>query len=296
MIQLAVSTYSLSKWQKQRNKTLIQSLNWMAENDIAAVEFSGIDETRSERLTRRAGQLRKHCEKLGLAICGYCIGAELLQSPKKQREQVELLKRHVDVAATLGVRSMRHDVTRGNFDAMKGYKGPKTLNAVLKIVVPAIREVADYAAERGVITTLENHGFYMQAPNRVEKLLQKVDHENYALTLDMGNFLCANADPVEAVKQMLPYAVHVHVKDFHIKPKTQAPETGWIKTPTPIAIRGSIVGHGNIDIPAQLQLLKRAKYQGYLSLEFEGLEDPPFAVLEGLNYLRNELAQRKMLT
>ena len=51
----------------------------------------------------------------------------------------------------------------------------------------------------------------------------------------------------------------------------------------------AIVGQGTLDLPAQIKLLKRAKYDGFLSLEFEGMEDPRDAVRLGLAYLR-ELA------
>jgi sugar phosphate isomerase/epimerase len=126
----------------------------------------------------------------------------------------------------------------------------------------------------------------MQAAARCERLVEAVGHPNFGITLDMGNFLCVNEDPVEAVARLAKYAVMAHVKDFHLKPKKQRPPTGWFDTPTPIALRGAIVGHGVIDVPAQIKLLKRAKYDGYLSLEFEGMEDPLLAVRAGLDYLR----------
>jgi sugar phosphate isomerase/epimerase len=289
MIQLAVSTYSLARWRRERGKSLVQSLQWLADNGVHGVEFSGIDEEDLSKAPRRAAALRRLCDKLNLQIHGYCIGAELLCAAQAQAEAVGQLKRHVEVAAALGVTHMRHDVTRGDFNAVKGHRGPKTFAAALKMVTPAIRIVADHAAQRGVRTSLENHGFYCQAPNRVEQIIKHVNHENFGLTLDMGNFLCVNADPVAAVRQLLPWALHVHVKDFHIRSKRDLPLTGWFATPTPIALRGAIVGHGHIDIPAQLALLRKARYDGWLSLEFEGLEDPELAIREGLAYLANRL-------
>jgi len=41
--------------------------------------------------------------------------------------------------------------------------------------------------------------------------------------------------------------------------------------------------------PAQLKIIKKAKYKGYLSLEFEGMEDPIKAVTLGLEYLKLQL-------
>jgi sugar phosphate isomerase/epimerase len=67
------------------------------------------------------------------------------------------------------------------------------------------------------------------------------------------------------------------------------PETGWFATPTNIALRGAIAGHGVLDLPAQLKLLKQAGYNGFLSLEFEGMEEPTQAITLGLDYLRATL-------
>jgi len=285
-MKLSISTYSLSRWRSQQNKTLENTIDWIADAGITGIEFSGLDEKAEADPIKRARQLRKRCEKRGLKVVSYCIGAELNLPKKKQQQAVEDLKGHVDIAAELGVRSMRHDVTRG-FNAYPSFKGAQTFAAALKNIVPPIREVADYAQDKGVITTLENHGFYMQASKRVEKLIKTVNHPNFALTIDMGNFLCVNEEPVEAVARCAKYAVMAHVKDFHIKKKKDAPPTGWIITPTPIAIRGAIVGHGAIDIPAEIKLLKKAGYKGYLSLEFEGLEEPTRGVSLGLEYLRS---------
>ncbi len=286
-MKLAVSTYSLSRWQPGKRVTLERKIDRIAEYGVHGVEFadSGID------TARRAVALLNHANKRGLDVVGYCVGAELLLPAAKQRDAIKQLKHEVDIAEALGCRNMRHDVTRG-FDAWKRCRGPKTFAAALRHVVPAIREVADYAADKNITTSLENHGFYMQASKRVAQLIEKVDRPNFRLTIDMGNFLCVNDDPVAAVRRCAKYAVLAHVKDFHVRSRASMPPTGWFATPTSIALRGAIVGHGAIDIPAQLRLLKRAGYRGFLSLEFEGMEEPAFAIEQGLNYLRRELKKR----
>ncbi len=278
-MRLAVSTYSLRLWMHENGKTLNQAIDWVADH-AEGIEFLGLDVQQGENALRKAKAVRRRCERRNLTIVGYSTGAELLHAKAaKQREAIEQVKIEVEVAAALGVKNMRHDVT-GGFG--KGWSGPRTFAAALKCVVPAIREIADFAQSLGVKTTLENHGFYMQAPNRVEKLIRTVNHANFGLTIDIGNFLCVNADPVAAVKQLAPYAVHAHIKDFHIKPKSAAPQVGWIHTPTRIAIRGAIVGHGDIDLQSCLKWLARSGYRGWLGLEFEGLEEPSFAIEQGL--------------
>lgn len=277
MMTLAVSTYSLLNWRNANGKTFEQSLDLVATTGVRAVEFAPIGDE-ADLVTRRAGALRKRCDRLGLAICSYCVGAEFLVPPRKQQQLVERLKRDIDVGEALGVRTMRHDVTRG--------EGASAFGETLKAVVPAIREVADYAAGKGIRTSLENHGFYMQASKRVEQLIKSVAHQNFGLTIDLGNFLCVNENPTDATRRLAKYAIMAHAKDFHVKLKKQIPPAGWFATPTPIALRGAIAGHGALDLPAQIRLLKQAKYDGYLSLEFEGMEEPTLAVRLGLDYLR----------
>lgn len=285
-MKLSVSTYSLARWRRENDKTLEDSIDAIADFGVRAIEFSGLDVAADQNQVKRAVALRKRAEKRGLKVVGFCIGAELLAPAAKQREVIERLKGDVDVAATLGAKSMRHDVTRGFGEQSNSLKIPHTFEAVLKIVVPAIRQVADYAASKGVRTSMENHGFYMQESRRVEKLIKTVDHPNFGLTLDMGNFLCVNEDPIAAVKRVAKYAQMAHVKDFHVRPKKAMPPSGWFATPTDIALRGAIVGHGVIDVPKQIELLKKSGYDGYLSLEFEGMEEPLTAVRLGLEYLR----------
>jgi sugar phosphate isomerase/epimerase len=129
----------------------------------------------------------------------------------------------------------------------------------------------------------------MQESKRVEKLIRAVDHPNYGLTIDLGNFMCVNENPTDATRRLAKYVIMAHAKDFHVKPKKEMPPTGWFATPTSICLRGAIAGHGVLDLPAQLKLLKRAGYNGYLSLEFEGMEEPAKAITLGLEYLRSYL-------
>ncbi len=293
LFTLAVSTYSLSRWLRDSGQPLEAALDWIAEHEIPAVEFCGLDAKAADQPVKRAGQLRRRCEKLGLKIAGYCTGAELLLGADAQKQAIEQLKREVDIAAELGVASMRHDVTTGpKPDAPVLVRGRpvRTFAQVLRHVVPAIRAVADHAAARGLRTSLENHGFYMQASARVRALIEAVDHPNFALTIDLGNFLCVNEDPLAAARRLALDAIMAHVKDFHVRPKKTMPPAGWFATPTPIALRGAIVGHGVLDVPRLLRTLQRAGYKGYLSLEFEGMEEPRFGVEQGLAYLRKVIA------
>ncbi len=288
-MKLAVSTYSLWRWRKENGKTLEQSLEWIKSAGVDAVEFAGDVDGDGMARVRRAAELSRRCRKIGLTIVSYCVGAELLVPGDLQRQVVERLRLEVDVAGELGVKTMRHDVTRGFGENAKKFRVPKTFDAAVKHVVPAIRDVADYGVSEGIKTSLENHGFFMQESKRVEKLIKAVAHPNFGLTIDLGNFMCVAEDPVAATRRLAKYVIMAHAKDFHVKPKKTMPASGWFATPTDICLRGAIAGHGVLDLPAQLKLLKKAGYDGYLSLEFEGMEEPTQGIKLGLDYLREQL-------
>src|SRR3990172_231760 len=97
-MKLAVSSYSLSRWMREKNKSLEDVVAWLADHGVAAIEFAGLDEAAAKDPIGRAKQLRELCEKRGLGICGYCVGAELLAPPAQQQATIRDIKGHIDVA------------------------------------------------------------------------------------------------------------------------------------------------------------------------------------------------------
>ncbi len=278
-MKISVSSYSFSKYREQTGCDLFAVCDLAKEIGFEGIEFAGID---GENELELAARLKAYCEEIGLPIVGYSIGADFLNEDPK--EQVEKVCRHVDIAAALGAPLMRHDVCY----ALKKeslYNWRKAVDDM----APYIRKVTEYAAEKGVCTCSENHGFIFQAPERVEALILAVDHPNYGWLCDLGNFLCADADPVKSVAIAAPYTIHVHAKDFLLK-KGECPE-GFFETTGCNGLRGTIVGHGVVPIPQCLSILKKAKYDGYVSLEFEGKEDNIDALKIGYNYLKKLTAE-----
>ena len=139
---------------------------------------------------------------------------------------------------------------------------------------------------------VENHGFYVQDSERVEKLYAAVDNKNFGLLTDMGNFLCADEDPASAFARVAPYAYYVHAKDFIVKPFTDAdPGEGSFRSRGGKYLRGTIVGHGNVPIKQCMYQLKRAGYDDCISIEFEGMEPVFDALRIGLANLKKYWAE-----
>lgn len=99
--------------------------------------------------------------------------------------------------------------------------GPDRANRGLQNVVERLadgcRMVTEYAAQKGIRTMVENHGFFLQDADRVEKLINTVNHPNFGWLCDMGNFLCADEDPAKSCGKAAPYVFYVHAKDFIVK-------------------------------------------------------------------------------
>jgi len=100
-----------------------------------------------------------------------------------------------------------------------------------------------------------------------------VNRTNFKTTMDIGNFLCADESPVAAVKKNIDYASMIHIKDFYHRPAYLYPGKGWIETIAGNYLRSAIIGHGDIPMREVLKIIKDSDYDGYLSIEFEGLEE-----------------------
>ena len=269
-MKLGVSSYSFSKLMADNSMTLLEVIGKAKEMGFDVIEFSGLKLPEGEKLETFAEKVKEECARVGIEIGNYTIGADLINgSNGNLDDEVERLKGEVRIAKILGSSGMRHHATRGF--------GPdyidRMIDNALPISIKGCRAVTDYGRHGHALG--ENHGFFAQDSERVEKLANGVNHKNFGLLVDVGNFLCADEDPAKAVGRVAPYAFHVHVKDFHVKPGTAVnPGTGWFNTRAGNYLRGSIIGHGEVPVLQCLRILKKAGYDGTVSIEFEGMEDP----------------------
>jgi sugar phosphate isomerase/epimerase len=126
----------------------------------------------------------------------------------------------------------------------------------------------------------------LQASDRVQALIHDVDRANFRTTMDIGNFMCADENSVVAVTKNISYASMVHIKDFYIRSSDQDPGEGWFPTAHGHHLRGAIIGNGDIDMRNVLRAVKQSGYDGFLSVEFEGIEECKQGTRIGLNNLR----------
>ncbi len=278
-MKIGVSSYSFNQYMRASGADYFAVIDHAKRMGFDGIEFIdlSLDVQKADSLPALALAIKAHCDEIDLPIIAYTVGADFYA----RENEVARVKEQVDIAALLGVNVMRHDAAWG---APEGV----TWRDVIEKVAPLIREVAGYAEGKGVKTCTENHGYLIQDAERVEHLLRTVNHPNYGWLVDMGNFLCADDNPVHALPIAAPYAFHVHVKDFLVKPQTaDHPGTGWFPSRNGTFLRGTIAGHGAVPVRYCVDALKKAGYDGFISYEFEGMEDNLPALEAGLKFLRS---------
>ena len=280
-MKTSISSYTFQRTNNRGEDTQLSIIAKAKAMGLDAIEFIDLCPPEGVSEEDYAVQLREEAEKVGIEIAAYTIGADLLREDF-EAESARVCRK-VDVAVLLGAPLLRHDATFQN--PAEGW------DAVLPTLAEGCRRITEYAAARGVKTTVENHGFFCQDSVRMEALIQTVAHENIGWLVDTGIFLCVDEDPLDAVTRAASYAFHVHIKDFIFKSAADgAPSDGWICTRGGNFLRGTVAGHGIVPIARCVAALKAAGYDGVVSLEFEGWEDLDEALTHGVAFLKKVIA------
>ena len=283
-MKIGVSSYSYWQYLSQGKMSIFDTVTKEKEMGFDAIEFAGVPEIEGKTRKETAAELKALAEKVGIEISAYVVGANLLEGTKEDREnELAKLKEEIDIAAVLGVKLFRHDIC---------YRLPQNMcfDEALMIAAPLVREAAEYARTLGIKTMIENHGLAFQDPDRVEKVVSAVNHKNFALLVDIGNFMCADTDNVLAVSRVANLAAHVHMKDFKkIDFYSDESKENCFKTRACNYLRGTATGYGDAKSAQCLDILKQAGYDGYVDIEFEGPEDCITELEKGLKFIRSVL-------
>ena len=286
-MKIGVSAYSYSRLLGKDGFDVYKLVKTVKEQGFDGLEFVDLPNGDIE-IFEFCKILKKLCENEGIEIINLAVGSDFLNGSDGDIEkEIAKVKYNVDIAEAIGAKCMRHDATYG---VNKNVPPPRGFDDVVDRIAYGYREVTVYAEKKNIITTVENHGYFVQDSVRVEKLINKVGHKNFGALIDIGNFMCADENPIYAVGVLAPYAKHVHAKDFHVKSGMGPnPGEGFFKSRGGNYLRGAIVGHGNVPVDQCINILKNSGYEGYISLEFEGMENPVLATDIGGKYLKRFL-------
>ncbi len=231
----------------------------------------------------RRDELRGLVKDLGIvisALCGDMGGGfhDAAANPAK----IALSKKIVDLAKDLGT-----NVVTTHIGVTPEDRGDPTYQTMLT----ACRELADYAAGKGVTFAIET------GPEKaivLKQFLDDVGSKGLGVNLDPANLvMVVNDDPVRAVAILGKYIVHTHAKDgiqlevgsalgvYHGNSATSEPAAKFREVP---------LGQGGVDWPRYLEALTKVGYQGFLTIEREVGSDPAGDIAQAIAFLRRLIA------
>ncbi len=206
-------------------------------------------------------KIKEQTFRLGLDISGTAIGNDFCLPEGEARDaQLEMTRKWIDYSATMGAPVIR-------IFAGKVPKGD-TEEAALERCVAGINESVAYAAKKGVVLALENHGGITSTPEQLLSIIKNVDDSPFfGVNFDSGNF--RTADPYGDLEKIAAYAVNAQVK---------------------VAVNPNNEGKQPSDLKRIIEILKQANYRGYVVLEYEEKEDPKVHIPKYLDQLREYIA------
>lgn len=270
--RIAVSTYSF--WQFRRNelRNIERCIDMAAQMGFDGVEILHRQmESESPDYLQR---LKRRAFVNSLDLCGFSTHQGFLSpDPAVRQKNVEHTIHCIELAYAMGIPTMRVNTgtwgTSKNFDELmknRGIEPPPdglTDEQGFAWVIESLGQCAQAAAARGVVLGLENHWGLGRTPQGVLRVVQAIRSDWLKVTLDTGNFL---ENPYDRLEQLAPHAVLVQAKTY---------------------FGGGTWYTLDLDYPRIAAMLRHHGYHGYVSLEYEGKEDPLTAIPKSLHLLRS---------
>ncbi|WP_193214029.1 sugar phosphate isomerase/epimerase family protein [Luteolibacter marinus] len=273
--RIGVSSYSFWGFRREELRDIPTCLD-----HAARMGFDGFEVLQRQLVSTDNSELQKikrHAFVNGLDLMGYSTHQGFLSPEKEKRDaQIQHTIDCIEQAYALGIPTMRVNSgtwgTSKDFDdlmAKRGIEEPLegyTEEDAYGWVIESYRKILPVAERCGVILGLENHWGLGVTPEGVKRVVDAIDSPWLRVTLDTGNFL---EDPYARLAQLAPDTVLLQAKTY---------------------FGGGVWYTLDLDYPRIAGILKDAGFRGYVSLEFEGKENPLTAIPKSLDLLRAAFA------
>ena len=269
--RIAVSTYSFWQFNRRDLRDVETCIDLAAD-----MGFDGVELLLRQMTDESDGYLQKLKRRAfvnGLDLCGFSTHQGFLFPDKVERQKnVDLTNHQTELAYKLGIPTMRVNTgtwrTSKNFDELMKNRGIEppikgyTDEDGFGWVIDCLGQCVKTAEKCGVILGLENHWGLGRTPEGVLRIVDAIKSPWLQVTMDTGNFL---EDPYDRLEKLAPKTVLVQTKTYY---------------------GGGLWYTLDLDYDRIAAILRKHNYRGYLSLEFEGKEDPRTAVPKSLAMLR----------
>ncbi len=273
--RIAVSTYSFWQFRRNEYRDIERCIILAAELGFDGVELLHRQMTdESPTFLRR---LKRTAFLHGLDLCGFSTHQGFLSPDETVRQRnVDHTIHCIELCYELGIPTMRVNTgtwgTSRNFDELMRNRGVEPLLPGYNDedgygwVVDGLSRCLEAAEKCGVILGLENHWGLGRTPEGVLRIVRQIDSPWLRVTMDTGNFL---EDPYDKLEMLAPYTVLVQAKTYY---------------------GGGLWYTLDLDYDRIGRILDKYGYRGYVSLEFEGKEEPMTGVQKSLELLRKTLS------
>lgn len=236
----------------------------------------------------QAKRLAEYAASQNIEICCFSMAIDIVSGDR--RAAIERLKRYAEVASALGSPYLHHTL----YPSLSFEGNGLSFKEALRYAVEGVREVYDYAAQLGVQCVYEDQGFYFNGVQRFDDFLGEAGRD-VGVVADLGNILFVGEQPEAFVARFASRIKHVHVKDYLYKDsRSPAPGEGWYASRDGGHLRGTIVGHGQVNFQRVFSILNAVGYEGFYSMEYDGLEDARLAHRMGLANMKRYDAMARM--
>ncbi|SHF06121.1 Sugar phosphate isomerase/epimerase [Caldanaerobius fijiensis DSM 17918] len=202
-------------------------------------------------------EVKAALDKYGVKVMNMPLDYGDISNPddETRKEDIEILKMWIDIAAFLGSKSVRVNT------------GFRSSEKDLNTIVSSYKELAEYGATKGVAVAMENHGGVSADPKNIVKIFEMVNHPNFRICPDFGNFDDdIRYEALDMIFDLNPILVHAKTYDFD----EQGNQTRF-------------------DFGRCIEIAKKHGYDGYYSVEFEGQGDQFEGVRKTIALLRKYL-------
>lgn len=273
--RFGVSSYSFWQFKNEELRAIEKCIDLAAEWGFDGVEILEMQMTETDNGTLQ--RLKQRAFVNGLDLCGFSTHQGWVSPDAEVRRQnTAKTINSIELAYRLGIPTMRVNTgrwgTSANFDTLMANRGIEpTLEGYTEEdgfgwVIQGLQECLPTAEKCGVTLGLENHWGLGRTPEGVMRIVKAIDSPWLKTTLDTGNFL---EDPYDRLELMADDAVLVQAKTYY-------GDGMWYTL--------------DLDYPRIAALLRKHKYSGYVSLEFEGKESPLTAIPKSLAMLQQAFA------
>jgi sugar phosphate isomerase/epimerase len=288
-MQVTVMGHCLNALLPQEERTIEGRVRAAAEAGIAHVEPFGGTWPAGEDCRRSAEAVRREGDRQGVSFPAFGSNTRLGVTGERGAETMAALKREVEACQIIGAGVLTCaaiDAQPVTPEAAAGYGLP--FEQAARGLVDGLRELAEYAGERGVRVGVLTHSALVYLSWHQEWLVRLADQAAAGATVDPGNYLYyGGEDPLAATRRLTPCAVLVRIGDW--RPRVEEAVRAEFKEKGRLSLWESVpLGEGVVDHVGCLRELKAAGYRGIVSLKSPGppVPDAATALRRALDRLR----------